>query len=160
MHEFWLDTDSLVTPNRGPYRFATLPTFWEFLAQKASEQIIGSSEFVLQELIGGGDQLEVWAKEQRGILFLAPDELVQATYSQIVQNVQNNQRYAAQHVSRFLSGADPWIIAHAATSGGRIVTFEKSEPNSTRPKIPDVAAEFGVTCINIYDVLTELGASL
>ena len=58
MPEFWLDTDSLVTPSRGPYRFTTLPQFWEYLEQKAREQVIASSDFVLQELLGGGDQLE------------------------------------------------------------------------------------------------------
>ena len=71
---FWLDTDSLVTPSRGPYRFGTVPKFWEFLEQKAGEEIIASSEFVLQELIGGKDQLEIWAKQQQGTLFLMPDQ--------------------------------------------------------------------------------------
>ena len=47
MPDFWFDTDSFVTPSRGPYRFATLPKFWEFLEQKAEEHVIASSEFVL-----------------------------------------------------------------------------------------------------------------
>ena len=38
MPDLWLDTDSLVTPSRGPYRFGTLPKFWDYLEQKAEEQ--------------------------------------------------------------------------------------------------------------------------
>ena len=135
-----------------------LPQFWRFLEEKAAQEVIGSSTFVLQELLGGKDQLETWAREQRGIMFHDPDQAVQETYGRIADRVRNNPRFARHHVTRFLSGADPWIIAHATTHGGRVVTFEKSEPNSTKPKIPDVAAEFSVECINIWDMLTELNA--
>ena len=159
MPDFWLDTDSFVVPNRGPYRFATIPKFWEFLVQKAAEQVIASSELVLQELIGGGDELETWAKRQQGTLFLPPDQAVQRAFSQVATSVQTTQRYAPEHVTRFLSGADPWLITHARALGDRVVTFEKPEPNSKKPKIPDVANVFGVHCIDIWDMLTALNAS-
>jgi hypothetical protein len=154
----WLDSDSLITPSRGPYRFTTLPTFWDYLEQKANEQVLASSEFVLIELTGNGDKLEAWARHQQGTLFRSPTQDVQNAYSQVVNSVNNNGRYAQHQISRFLSGADPWLIAHAIVEGGRVVTFEKTEPNSRRPKIPDVGREFGVRCINIYDLLAELGA--
>jgi hypothetical protein len=51
------------------------------------------------------------------------------------------------------------LIAHAAVDGGRVVTLEISRPDSKKPKIPDVAAEFGVECINIWDLLAEWSAS-
>ena len=159
MPDFWVDTDSLVTPSRGPYRFATLPKFWEFLEQKASEEVIASSELVLKELIGNGDQLEEWARRQQGTFFLAPDQAVQEALRQIAESVTRNKRYADHHVAYFLKGADPWIIAHAKALGGRVVTFEKPEPTSTKPKIPDVAGEFNVKCISLWDMLTELHAS-
>ena len=65
----WLDSDSLITPSRGPYRFATIPAFWEYIEQKANEQVLASSVFVLGELAGSGDELEAWAKRHQGILF-------------------------------------------------------------------------------------------
>lgn len=156
---FWLDTDSLATPSRGPYRFPTVPRFWEFLEQKASEKIIASPEFVLNELIEGDDQLKEWAKRQQGTLFQAPNQAVQEMFRQIADSVNNSPRYAAHHVAEFLKGADPWVIAYAAALGGRVVTFERSEPTSRKPKIPDVGREFGVHCISLWDMLTELGAS-
>ena len=155
----WIDSDSLVTPSRGPYRFATLPKFWDFMEQKANEQVIASSVFVLGELVGSGNALEAWAKRQQGTFFRSPDQAVQEAYRQIVESIKNNTRYAPHHVARFLSGADPWLIAHAKAQGGRVVTFEKPEPNSKKPKIPDVGEEFGVKCISLWDLLTELKAS-
>lgn len=159
MPDFWLDTDSFVVPSRGPYRFTTVPRFWEFLRQKAEENVVASSERVLKELLEGEDDLKTWAKGQAGKLFLPPTVSVQAVLGQIVTNVSSNNRFAIHHTAKFLDGADPWIIAHAKALGGRVVTFEKSEPASRKPKIPDVAAEFGVNCLNVWDMLTELGAS-
>lgn len=148
-----------MTPSRGPYRFATLPKFWEFIESKAAERVIASSEIVLDELLRGDDELAEWAKRQQGILFMSPGQAVQKVFRQVAENVKNNNRYAAHHVASFLSGADPWVIAHAKASGGRVVTFEKPEPASSKPKIPDVANEFGVECINLWDLITELHAS-
>lgn len=160
MFDFWLDTDSFVTPYRTAYRFNTVPRFWEFLEQQSKKQVIVSSELVLQELTGGDpDELAIWAKQQQGTLFLMPTADVQKAYGQIAQSVRNNSQYKAYHVHRFLGNADPWIIAHARALGGRVVTFEKSEPSSTKPKIPDAAAPFGVRCLNIWDMLGELKAS-
>lgn len=158
MPDFWLDSDSLVTPYRGPYRFSTVPRFWDFLEQKAEEQVVASSYYVLRELTEG-DELEVWAKRVDTKLFLIPDDAVTRAYSLVVNNVMQTQRYAAHHVAAFLDGADPWIIAHALAKGGRVVTFEKPEPMSSKPKIPDVASGLGINCINVYDMLTMLGAS-
>ena len=53
--------------------------------------------------------------------------------------------------------ADPWVIAYAKAYGGKVVTFESSKPLQKKPKIPDVAELFDVKCIDIWDVLDELG---
>lgn len=136
MPDLWLDTDSLVTPSRGPYRFGTLPKFWDYLEQKAEEQVIASSEFVLKELIGSDepDELETWAKRLGGKLFLSPDQAVQQMFSQIAESVKNNSRYDDHQVAKFLNGADPWLIAHAKALGGRVVTSRSESliPGSRR----------------------------
>ncbi|MCH9036090.1 MAG: DUF4411 family protein [Chloroflexi bacterium] len=155
----WLDSDSLIRSSNEAYRFAMVPGFWEFLEQKADEGVIASSERVLRELLDHGeDELKEWAQRQN-TLFQTTDRAVQEMTRQIADSVNNNTRFARQHITRFLSGADPWLIAHAKVLGGRVVTFEKSEPNSRKPKIPDVGREFGVSCIKLWDLLTELNAS-
>jgi len=157
MAEFWLDTDSLITPSRGPYTFDILPPFWDFLEQKGEEGLVASSELVLVELMEGDDPLKEWAKEQGVTLFHAPTQAVQERLSEIAERVTHNSRFRPHHVAHFLEGADPWVIAHAKASGGRVVTFETSDPHSQRPKIPDVAREFGVECLTLYQMLAELG---
>lgn len=156
MPDFWFDTDSLITPNRGPYRFGTVPRFWEFLEQKAAEGIIASPEQVFHELDGNDDELAKWAKRQRGTFFKSPDENVQEALRHIADFVKDSPRYLPHQVAFFLSGADPWVIAHTLALGGRIVTFEKPEPAAKKPKIPDVAGEFNLTCISLWDLLSYL----
>ncbi len=44
--DYWLDSDGLMTPKDGPYRFEMIPQFWEFIERKAAEGIIASSVLV------------------------------------------------------------------------------------------------------------------
>ena len=161
MRDFWMDADSFITPHRGPYRFEAVPQYWDFLRQKAEEGVIGSPELVLDlELTSSdpakADRLEKWARSLKGILFLPADAAVQAKYSEVAQYVRTNPRFHKHWVAPFLGKADPWVVAYAAALGGRIVGFEKPEPLAKKPKVPDIAAYFGVTCINVYDMLAEL----
>lgn len=162
MPTYWFDSDSLITPSRGPFRFSRGTKLWDFLEQKAIEHLIGSPSVVLNlELTHPdpkkADALEQWAKKLDGILFLPPDYSVQQYYAQIVQDVTANPQYKIFAVQPFLQKADPWVIAYAKAYGGRVVTFESSKPLQKKPKIPDVADKFGVKCLNIWDALDELG---
>ena len=164
MFDFWLDNDSLVVPYRSYYSFARVPAFWEFLEQESQKGIIVSSSMVLQEIEDGckaddsPDELLIWARKQEGVLFLEPNDLIQQMNRQIVDNVINNKRFRPWWVQKFLKGADIWLIAHAKVLGGRVVTFEKSDPNAQSPKIPDIADQFGVRCITVFNMLDELNA--
>jgi hypothetical protein len=155
MPDFWLDADSLIAPHRGPYRFAVVPQFWEFLAQKAKEDTIASPQMVLDEL-PQNDELGIWARQAAITMFRPPTDAVQAIVRQVADYVQGNPDYRRHWVVRFLAGADPWVIAHAKASNARVVTFEIRQPQARKPKIPDVAAHFNVHCLSIYDMLSEL----
>jgi len=158
MPEFWMDSNSLITPHRGPYRFEVVPQYWDFLKEKAEEGVIGSPELVLdKELTSSNpDVLEQWAKPLRGILFLPADSATQLRYSDVAQYVQTNPRFKQYWIAPFLAGADSWLVAYASALGGRIVTFEKPEPLAKKPKVPDIAQHFGVDCVNLWDMLAEL----
>ncbi len=159
MPDFWLDTDSFITPKNGPYGFDIAPGFWTFLEEKADEGVIASSRLVYEELHNGAeDELRQWAEARRDSdLFIEPDAQVQAALQEIADYV--NVRYPLHQAAGFLDGADPWIIAHAKAHGGRVVTFEVRAPHSNKPKIPDVCDRFGLLTLKIYEVLRELGAS-
>ena len=163
MFDYWLDANSLIKPYREAYTFTRVPKFWTFLEQEASKKIVVSSYLVLKEIEEGcsnniADELLIWARQQQDKLFLPPNDDVQNTVKQISTYVTNNKQYKPWNVQVFLGKADPWVIAHAKVFGGKIVTLEKSEPNSKRVKIPDVADVFGLHCISIWTMLNELKA--
>ena len=156
MPNYWLDADSLIRTKNGPYGFDIAPSFWSFIEQKMNEGIVSSSSMVFGELENGDeDDLLIWAKQQKeNGHFIDPDAAVQTILRQIADYV--NENYPPFQASTFLSGADPWIIAHAKAHGGMVVTFEVPAPNSNKPKIPDVAAQFHVETLNIYQMVREL----
>ena len=61
---------------------------------------------------------------------------------------------------RFLSGADPWLLAHAMVYGGAVVTLEQRvKDDSKQAKIPNVGDNFRVQSMTTYGMLRELGIS-
>lgn len=104
---------------------------------------------------GDEDDLLIWARQQKeNGHFIEPDAVVQTIFRQIATYV--NQNYPQFQASAFLNGADPWMIAHAIAYGGSVVTFEVPAPSSKKPKIPDIAAQFGIATLNIYQMVREL----
>ena len=121
MAEYWLDASIFIQPKNGAYAFDIAPGFWAFIYQKVMENRLSSTVLVYEELVTSDDELADWAKARRDLaLFIEPDEAVQAAFRQIAGYVVEN--YAANQASEFLSGADAWIIAHAITHGGKVVT--------------------------------------
>ena len=104
-----------------------------------------------------GDELSEWVRARRdGNFFIEPDEKVQATFSKIADFVKDN--YSGPQAKDFLSGADPWVIAHAKCEPATVVTGEKLGGQGThKVKIPNICREFEVEYINMCDMLRELG---
>ena len=160
MPDYWLDSDTLIRPNR-ELTFDWLPSLWAILRQKGAEGILASSVFVYEELKDGNDTLAEWAGECQSFgLWVPAGESVQRAYSAIADYVAQHQAYSPEHKATFLGKADAWIIAHALACGGRVVTFEAPQPLSARPKIPDVAGNFGVGCLTLHEMLRELGVRI
>jgi hypothetical protein len=98
----------------------------------------------------------VKTRRQTG-LFVEPNPDVQKLMQKVADYVVGN--YEQQHAAEFLSGADPWLIAHAIHTKGIVVTHESNRhPNAKKVRIPDVCAAFGVPCIDTYEMLDRLGA--
>ncbi len=160
MPGYWLDSDTLIRPHR-ELTFDWLPSLWTILREKGVEGVIASSAYVYEELKDGDDVLAEWAAECQDFgLWVPADESVQRAYSTIADYVAQHQTYSPEHVAAFLGKADARIIAHALACGGRVVTFEAPQPLSARPKIPDVADNFGVDCLTLYEMLREMGVRI
>jgi Domain of unknown function (DUF4411) len=157
--DFWLDANIFISSHNGPYGFDIAPGFWAMIEQKAVAGVVASSMLVYDELVSASDDLRDWVRDHKDTLFIAPDELVQRQLTAVGAYVQRT--YGSVEASKFLAGADPWLIAHAKVHGGAVVTHEVKVPASSKKvKIPNVCEAFGVPVVNPYEMLRRLGMSL
>lgn len=144
--EYTLDTNILVTMNR-LYPRDIFPTLWDHLEALVDVGWACICTEVLVEVKRGGDDLHVWAKDLDGFVCeLTPTEpAIAATVSE-------------QHpdwVRGSKNAADPWLIAHAVEHGRTIVSEERTAGpgvEDRNQKVPNVAAENGVACIQFFEL--------
>ncbi len=161
MPRFWLDTNVFITPKNSYYSFDIAPGFWTFIDEQAEAGEIAAPALVYDELVGkSDDELAEWARDRRGgPLFVQPSSSVQSALTRVADYVTS--RYEPNQAADFLRGADPWVIAHAITQGGRVVTLEEAVPaTSKKAKIPNVCAHFHVECASFFETLRALGMRL
>lgn len=157
---FWLDACVLIEAKDGPYAFERVPSFWGFLDEQLNAGALCCPSFIFGEILVGKDRLAQWcsARKQNG-LCVQPVREVQSRLTEIADYVVAT--YESHQANRFLTGGDPWLIAHAWHSGGAVVTQEADrDSNAKKVRIPDVCANFGVECINLYEMTDRLGLSI
>ena len=170
MSEFWIDSNIYLRSRFGVLALDIAPRFWDHLANFGSVGRISSPVEVYNELLRNsldGDQFNTWVKQHRNSLFTDINDNAQRNWGLISDYVERT--YATNNAMEFMAGADPWLIAHAIESRGRIVTNESvtREPGhsqntgliDTKVRIPNVAQQFGVTRISLPDMLRALGVN-
>ncbi len=159
MPDYWVGTDGLIDASSRGYAFDLIPQFWPFLLQKAEDGNIASPIRVYKELTDETyGALRDWAVENRDSgFFVEASEKVQRAFTKIADHVLT-QQYKAEQAQKFLDGADPWLIAHAKTEGGLVVTNEiVAGLGAKKPKIPNLCNKFGVGApIHIYEMARRL----
>ncbi len=159
--QYCLDTNVYVEAHRRYYAFDIAPGFWDGLERLVKAQMICSPLMVYEEIIDSGDELAQWAKANKDNLFLPPDDPTQDAFRDIADLVE--RLYEPQHVQKFLSDADPWVIAHAKAHGLSVVTMEsrrdenqsKTGRVSGKIKIPNVCERVGVVPKDTFALLRE-----
>ena len=160
MVDFWLDSNVFIEGRKGPYGFDIAPRFWKLLDELIDDNVLACPMLVYGELQDGQDDLAIWGRAHRiSGLFVEADRHVQEAYRKVIGYV--TQHYPDNQARRrFLSRADPWVIAHALANNCTVVTLEAKVPaNSQQVKIPNVCDNLGTRWINTYQLLRELGAS-
>ena len=166
--EYCVDTSVYIQAHRTYYAFDLAPGFWTALAQYAESKTLVSPLSVHTELINGNDELAAWAKKNKSILFIEPNEKVIQAFRQIAE--YSTSHYQEHWVSEFLRGADPWVIAQAMADNLIVVTMEENklsediDPKSKRfkgrLKIPNICTHFGVKWISTYTLVRTLKIGL
>ncbi|RZS53151.1 DUF4411 family protein [Sphaerotilus mobilis] len=157
---FLRDSNTFIEAKNRYYRPEFCPAYWDWLLDAHAVGELASIERVGDELRRGHDDLAEWARHHRDFFVDVTDEATQVAYSEVVNHVASAQvGMRSGALAEFLSGADPWLIAKARATGATIVTHERSNSASRRKfLIPNVAASFGVACLDTFDLLGRSGA--
>jgi predicted nucleic acid-binding protein len=157
---YCLDANVYIEAHRRYYAFDIAPGFWEGLSRLAERQAICSSLLVFEEIADSDDELAQWASVNKDVLFVQPDEATQDAYREIADLVE--RLYEPQHVQKFLSGADPWVIAQTKAHNLIVVTMEvrKREQDQGQAgkiagkiQIPNVCERVSVRYIDTFTLL-------
>lgn len=155
--KYCLDANTFIEAHRRYYALDTFPVVWQWLLDH--HENIGSIGAVYRELKESGDVLSVWVKQNKQAGFFRFDDdstKVQENYVAVVNMVNNHPHYSPEQKSRFLSGADPWLIAYAATHNCLLVTHEQAVgADSKKVKIPNVCNEFNVAYLDTFTMLRQ-----
>lgn len=157
---YLIDANVMMQAANTYYSFDHVPGFWDWLSSKIEDGTIRTASLVADE-VDYPAALVDWidAQEQHGFYIDVSDPQIQTQYAAVAAWVVN-EPFGPEHIAKFLNGADPWIIAAAAVSGGTVVTQEQPVGvGSKKVKIPNVCQQFGVACMNTFDLLAELKAT-
>lgn len=157
------DTNIFVEAKNRYYSFDIAEGFWKWLEIFTEEQDFLTIKEVREEILdyGGEDFLKAWIKDFPISCFLEADIDVQQNLRKITNYVLNHETFSLEEKNKFLSKADPWLIAFGMSYGYTVVTHEgKTGFGSKKIKIPNVCEEFGVNYCNLFDVMREMKVNL
>lgn len=151
-----LDSNTFIDAKNRYYGFDIAPSFWNKLIENSPEKIL-TIKPIESEIMAGHDELSSWFGDNYTIHTYSVDATeVQQAFAKISEHVAQNIQYKDSEKVRFLSKADPWIIAYAHVNNCVVVTHETLAPGSKKVKIPDVCQFLNVQYINVFEMLREL----
>lgn len=151
-----LDSNTFIDAKNRYYGFDIAPSFWKKLIENSPENIL-TIKPIESEIMAGHDELSSWFEDNYTIHTYSVDAMeVQQAFAKISEHVTQNIQYKDSEKVRFLSKADPWIIAYAYVNNCVVVTHEILAPESKKVKIPDVCNFLNVQYINVFEMLRAL----
>jgi hypothetical protein len=158
---YLFDANVFIEAKNRYYAIDICPGFWEWMDFIVTRGEVFSIGMVCDELAKGNDELAEWAKARKGAdWFLdVSDQPTQETFATIAAGVQGGPFKEAAK-AKFLSGADPWLVAKGVNIGATVVTHETHDPQSKKKvPLPNICEQWSVSFTNSFDVLRKLSAS-
>lgn len=103
---------------------------------------------------------QIGCKGHRQIFFVPSlGQTVTDAYREVMRWVYANDQFAIQAKNEFSQGADGWLVAYARAHDVMLVTLERYAPEArSKVPLPNVCRQFGVPCIDTFEMLRRLGA--
>ena len=155
---YWIDSGVLISAKNGLYAPELVPAFWTFIETQLKNGKVRMPKKCFDEVTDGNDWLAKWCKQRKNIGHFcckSSDRDVQRRFSVVAEFViSNHPQHAA---AEFLKGGDGWVIAHAAASGGFVVTEELRNKYRSKVKIPVVSKALRIPWKATHEMCKELG---
>ncbi len=138
------------------------PTFWQRIAELIRDRKIYSSIKVKEEIEKGKDELTIWMKNNSSDdFYIELDQDIMQKYIATQNWATNSKKFKPTALQTFADVADAYIVATASAKDMTLVTYEKSNPMSTkRVMIPDACQALNVQCCDLNKALRELGVTI
>ena len=161
---YLLDANTLIDAKRDYFQFRRVPEFWTWLVYQGEIGNIKIPVETYEEFKeakgqdGRRDELAEWAADnsvKEALLFdeeADPDLVSKVTYEGYGQDTTDDELATI--------GRDPFLISYALTDieNRTVVSTEVSKPSRKRAnrQVPDVCSDFGIRCVNNFQLLNEL----
>ncbi len=156
---FLFDSNTFIEAKNRYYAFDIVPAFWTWL-HKVVQDDVRIIEPVMIELTNYSDEVSTWIQDHKDAGWVLPvdDQATQEAFADIAAELASSD-YKKPGIEKFLSGADPWIIAKAQTSGAIVVTHEVFDEHcKRRVPIPNLCHSRGIQVMNTFEVLRHKSA--
>lgn len=163
--KFLLDANTFITPFQNYYPFDLAQGFWKQFSGKFRLDSIYILDVVKNEIMKGEDELSEWFGSISDVNIIdRRNESIIAKYGEVLRFLQESPLYSEKALRNWsdIHIADPWLIAAASALGYTLVTFEtsagviSSNSPSGKPKIPDIAKNFDVKCVNLFYFMRKM----
>ncbi len=141
-----IDSSALIHGWRRVYRPKNFGFVWAGFDMLIEESRLRCSIEVFNELEKKDDELFKWCKDRKESLFVEIDAGIQAHVSRIMKAYPR-----LVDTVKGRSGADPFVIALAATTNPNMTVVTEEQPGKT--KIPDVCTAEKIECIGLADMI-------
>ena len=152
------DTNVLVAAYHHYYAPDICPGFWDSLLHHMVSGRLLIIDRVFEEIISP-TALVQWTERATGDSYATTaTQPIADAYRQLIDWVQDNPQFTPAARANFARIADGWLAAYAMANGTVVVTNEVSAPQSqSSVKLPDLCRQFGVPCVNTFEMLRGLG---
>lgn len=154
-----IDSNILIESKNKHFKIQPMHEFWDWMVSLGERDIVKIPEKVYSELHKANDELYLWMKEHKEKFYIPDDgaitnlKKVLEIYELLYKNDISDEMLESMQ-------ADPYIISHAITNNGIVVSNEFHKEKIIRSikgiKIPTVCEMLGVKCLTLPQFLWEL----
>lgn len=166
---FLLDSNAFITPWDLYYSDDIVPSYWIKLAPFINGGKICTLDRVMDEIKVGNANLYNWLCKSTSLhIHNVIDPKIHSGYSDVLNFISTSPLYTHKALNAWSSHnvADPYIIGACKNYDMIIVTLEAKmgvidEKNPcSKPKIPNIAEEFNVEWISLFEMMHRLKISI